>query len=253
MAVGLQTAEGEALAEPLHTEPATHSVLASLREMIVTGQIAANAPLRAEGLAAQLGVSRTPIRNALAVLSAEGLVNYGVNRGYTARAVSIDDVLDSIEVRASLEAMAARLFVERGGEPQVLDAMRRAVASARMIVDRGDWSEEIEAEWYHLNWVFHRSIHHGCHNSVLRAAIRMTLIYPIFGDALRLCPSIAANVPARLRQIPTATPPHIAASQADHERLLTAIESGDSGEAERLMSGHVLATKQRLNDAVTRS
>ena len=66
-------------------------------------------------------------------------------------------------------------------------------------------------------------------------------------------PSIAANVPPRLRQIPTATPPHIARSQADHERLLAAIESGDSGEAERLMSGHVLATKQRLNDAVIRS
>ena len=131
--------------------------------------------------------------------------------------------------------------------------MRRAVASARAIVDQGDWSEQIEAEWYHLNWVFHRAIHHACNNSVLRAAIRMTLIYPIFGDALRLCPSIAANVPPHLRQIPTATPPHIVRSQADHERLLTAIEGGDSGEAERLMSGHVLATKQRLNDAVIRS
>ena len=106
--------EVEALADPQNTEPATHTVLSRLREMIVTGQIAPGTRLRAEGLATQLEVSRTPVRSALAVLSAEGLVLYSMNRGYTVRAVTLGDIFDSIDVRASLEGLACRLSVDRG-------------------------------------------------------------------------------------------------------------------------------------------
>jgi GntR family transcriptional regulator of vanillate catabolism len=100
--------------EPQRTEPTTHTVLTRLREMIVTGEVEPGTPLRAEALAKQLGVSRTPVRSALAVLSAEGLVSYSVNRGYTVGAVSIAEIFDAIEVRASLEALACRLAVEQG-------------------------------------------------------------------------------------------------------------------------------------------
>jgi hypothetical protein len=54
---------------------------------IVTGKVAPDTRLRAEALAEQLEVSRTPVRSALALLSAEGLVSYSVNRGYTVRAI----------------------------------------------------------------------------------------------------------------------------------------------------------------------
>jgi len=54
-------------------EPSTHTVLTRLRERIVTGEIPPDTRLRAEGLAAEMNVSRTPIRSALAVLSAEAM------------------------------------------------------------------------------------------------------------------------------------------------------------------------------------
>ncbi len=244
------TEREDALAEPQQTEPATHSVLMELREMIVTGRIAPDTKLRAEALATLLDVSRTPIRSALAVLSAEGLVNYSVNRGYTVRTVTVRDVFDSIEVRASLEGIAARTAADLGWEAQTLSQLTDLVSQGRAILSRGEWSETIEREWYQLNWLFHRGIMVASRNEVLRNATRMTLIYPVLGDVARLCPTIAACVPPRHRQMPATPPAHVLESQDEHESLLDAFRREDSEAAQRLMTEHVLATKHRLHAIV---
>lgn len=245
-----ETEREEVLAEPQQTEPATHSVLMQLREMIVTGKIAPDTKLRAEALAALLDVSRTPIRSALAVLSAEGLVNYSMNRGYTVRTMSIGDVYDSIQVRSALEGMAARAAVNLGWEPEALRRSAAMVEQGRVIVDRGEWSERIEYEWYELNRQFHRSILVASRNEVLRNAVRMTLIYPILGDAARLCPAIAACVPPRYRQLSASVPGHVVESQAAHEALVDAFRREDGDAAQCLMTEHVLATRHRLHSVV---
>ncbi|MGQ3048538.1 MAG: GntR family transcriptional regulator [Niveispirillum sp.] len=244
------TEREDALAEPQQTEPATHSVLMELREMIVTGRIAPDTKLRAEALATLLDVSRTPIRSALAVLSAEGLVNYSVNRGYTVRTVTVRDVFDSIEVRASLEGIAARTAADLGWEAQTLSQLTDLVSQGRAILSRGEWSETIEREWYQLNWLFHRGIMLASRNEVLRNATRMTLIYPVLGDVARLCPTIAACVPPRHRQMPATPPAHVLESQEEHEALLNAFQREDSQAAQRLMTEHVLATRHRLHAIV---
>lgn len=230
-----------------HTEPATHTVLTSLRERIVTGEIAPDTRLRAEGLAAEMNVSRTPIRSALAVLSAEGLVSYSVNRGYTVRTMSLGDIFDAIEARGALESLAARASVDLGWAPEALERLEGLARAGREIVEAGQWSEAIELKWYTINRQFHAQILHAAQNTALRNAIRMTLVYPLFGDAARLCPTVSACVPPRLRQVPATPPDHIRQSQDDHEKILAAIKAEDSIEAGRLMSDHVLATRTRLH------
>ncbi|AVQ04482.1 GntR family transcriptional regulator [Caulobacter segnis] len=248
-----QEAEGSApLADPPQVEPTTNTVLMRLREMIVTGQIPPETRLRAEGLATELAVSRTPIRSALAVLSAEGLVDYSVNRGYTVRAVTISDIFDAIEVRARLEGQAARLSIELGWEPGALDQLAKLARRGRAILEQGDWSEAAEVEWYRLNHAFHRAIQYASENTVLRNAIKMTLIYPVLGDPARLCPSVAAAVPLRFRQLSATPPAHLLASQADHERIIDAFRRDDAALAEMIMTEHVLATKRRLHAIATR-
>jgi GntR family transcriptional regulator, vanillate catabolism transcriptional regulator len=246
------TGMAEGLGEPPQTEPATHTVLTQLRERIVTGQFAPDSKLRAEALAADMNVSRTPVRSALAVLSAEGLVSYGMNRGYTVRAMGIGDVFDAIDVRAALEGLAARLSVEVGWAEDALSELEALARSGRAIVDGNTWSEAIELDWYRINRLFHMAIHRASQNTVLRNAIRMTLIYPLFGDPARLCPSVAAHVPPRLRQVPDTTPEFIQRSQAQHEQIAAAIRDEDAEAAGRLMSAHVLATKTRLHAIATR-
>lgn len=246
-----QQGEDEVFTDPQSAEPATHTVLTRLREMIVTGQIEPGTRLRAEGLAARLSVSRTPIRSALAVLAAEGLVVYSMNRGYTVRAVTLADILDSIDVRAAIEGLACRLSVEHGWTEEELERLTEVVRQGRAIVDRGDWSAQLEHDWYQANWTFHRMIHHATRNHVLRHAMRMTILYPVFGDAVRVSPVVAAHVPPRARQVPATTPSHIVQSQGDHETLLDLIAGGDGEGAQALMSQHVLRTGARIRAVAT--
>lgn len=239
------------LNDPPSTEPATHTVLSTLREKILTGEIAPGARLRAEALATEMNVSRTPIRSALAVLSAEGIVQYTVNRGYTVRSVTIGDILAAVEVRAALEGTAARMSVDHGWAAGDLARLKDCAVKGREIVDRGDWSEEIELQWYELNWIFHRTINIAARNPILRTAMRMTILSPVLGDVIHTSPVVAAHVPQRLRQIPATTPEHIRKSQGEHEAILAAILADDAAAAERLMTAHVLATKARVHALAT--
>lgn len=233
-------------------EPATVTVLTRVRELIVTGEMPPGSRLAAETIARELGVSRTPVRSAFAVLSAEGLVSYEVNRGYTVREITIRDVLDAIEVRAVLEGRGCGLSVDYGWNPESMATLREVVAAGREIVDAGVWSEDVERNWYALNRNFHQQVIHASRNAALRNAARMTLIYPLFGDAGRLSPAVSAFVPPRHRDIPETPPDHIVDSQADHERILQAIEAEDAAEAQALMLEHVLKSKSRLETAASR-
>jgi GntR family transcriptional regulator, vanillate catabolism transcriptional regulator len=228
-------------------EPATQTVLTRLREMIVTGEIVPGARLRAEALAVRLAVSRTPIRIALAVLATEGLVSYSVNRGYTAEILSIREILDALEVRAMLEGQAARLSVDYGWHPDDIAILMEAVHAGRVIVDAAKWSEAIEYAWYSANREFHRIVARASNNRVLRNAIRISIIYPIFGDVGRLSPAVAPHVPQRLRRVSETVPDHIIESQNDHEAIVSAIQADNAIEADRLMTAHGLKSRERLN------
>lgn len=232
--------------------PYTSTVLARVRELIVTGELPLGSHLAAEPIATRLGVSRTPVRNALSVLLAEGLVEHSVNRGFSVREISIRDVLGAIDLRAVIEARGCGLSVEYGWGPEETATLDARIAAGREIVDRGEWSAEIEHDWYEINRDIHAYIMRMAHNLTIRSTVRMTLIYPIFGDAARLCPAVAQHVPQRHRQIAGVVPDHVAVSQADHEAIADAIRADDAEQAERLMHAHVIAVKNRLTILATR-
>lgn len=233
-------------------EPATQTVLTTVRELIVTGKVAPGMRLTAEAIAQDLGVSRTPVRSALAVLLAEGLVSYGVNRGYTVRNIALQDILDAIEARAVLESRACGLSVDYGWTDEELARLRGTVEAGAAIVEDGEWSEAVERDWYKLNRDFHSMIIRASRNATIRNAVRVSLIYPVFGDIARICPAAAARVPPRHRGVPATPPEHIRISQRDHEAILAAIAAEAAEVAEKAMLDHVLASKHRLATIATR-
>lgn len=239
------------LSDPQSAEPATHTVLVKIREMVVSGEIKPGARLRAEALATQLDVSRTPIRSALAVLSAEGLISYSMNKGYTVRSVTLRDVLDSIEVRATLEGLACKASVDYGWSEEALARLGDGVRDGRAVLAPEGWSEERERAWYDINWTFHRSIAMAASNAVVRNALRMTLIYPVFGDVIRVAPSVEPMVPPKNRQLARSAPPHLLQSQLDHEAILEALIQGEGDEAQTLMTRHVLRSRARILENAT--
>lgn len=107
---------------------AQEAVLAELRRMLVTGELAPGTPIRQEALAERLGVSRVPLREALKVLEGEGQVGYAAHRGYVVAELSVDDLVEVYRMRELLEAEAIRAAVLHVTDDLVA-AMRAAAAS----------------------------------------------------------------------------------------------------------------------------
>ena len=85
----------------------SEQVFEIIRERIVSGKVAKDAPIRQDALATELGVSKIPVREALARLEQEGLLTSHANRGYSVRAMSADEAVEIFELRLAIEPMAA--------------------------------------------------------------------------------------------------------------------------------------------------
>src|SRR5262245_36169077 len=112
------------------------NVALRLREMILRGDLAPGERLAEIALAERLGVSRTPIRQALPALAREGLLSAAGRRGYVVRSFSPEEVLDAIETRGVLEGLAARRVAERGTSPELIQSLKGCLAEGDAILAR---------------------------------------------------------------------------------------------------------------------
>ena len=137
-----------------------------LRQLIVEGAIAPGAKLNERELAEQLQVSRTPLREAIKMLAAEGLVELLPNRGAVAAQLSAQDVADTFEVIAGLEEQSGALAAERiaDGELAEIRALHYEMLAA---YTRRDLST-----YYRLNAQIHDLINAAARNPVLTRTYR---------------------------------------------------------------------------------
>jgi DNA-binding GntR family transcriptional regulator len=122
---------------------AQHAV-EGLRRALTSGELAPGDKIRQEEIAATLGISLSPVREALAVLEQEGQVTYLPRRGYYVTELDMDDLREIYELRALLEERAARRALPLLDE----DALERVAIAARdcvEAVDGGDVAAELEA------------------------------------------------------------------------------------------------------------
>lgn len=175
-------------------------------------------------LAADLGMSRAPIREALAQLNKEGLVIEHAHQGTFVTTMSAKDVVDFYNVRLGLETTALRLFMHRGCATDPLRAKIAAMASA---AERDDIDGVVRSELE-----FHRLICAGAGNDLL-----MRLFEEQEGRLMLVIALDDASF-ERLHDV-----------AAEHEPVLSSIESGNVSEAVTLMEEHVLST---VNDLIRR-
>jgi GntR family transcriptional regulator of vanillate catabolism len=125
-----------------------------LRESILAGDLPAGARLLEVPLAERLAISRTPIRDALARLAEEGLLDRVRGGGFVVRTFSLGDVFDAIELRGVLEGTAARLAAERGAQPARLNVLAGVVVALDSALSSrgGEFDMELYTE---LNERFH--------------------------------------------------------------------------------------------------
>jgi DNA-binding GntR family transcriptional regulator len=140
----------------LHTQAALR-----LRQMLVENRVAPGAKLNERALSEELKVSRTPLREAIKMLAAEGLVELLPNRGAIALALSEADVLNTFEVMAGLEAQSGELAAQRitGAELAEVKAMHFEMLAA--------YTRRDLPNYYRLNAAIHNAINAAAKNPVL--------------------------------------------------------------------------------------
>lgn len=134
-----------------------------LRQMLVEGRIAPGAKLNERELCEALDVSRTPLREAIKMLAAEGLVELLPNRGAIAVSLGEDDIRHTFEVMAGLESLSGELAAQRITDQELAEirAMHFEMLAA--------WTRRDLSNYYRLNALIHRAINAAAKNPVLCA------------------------------------------------------------------------------------
>ena len=134
-----------------------------LRELLVEGAIAPGAKLNERELSERLNVSRTPLREAIKMLAAEGLVELLPNRGAVAVSLSEQDVRDTFEVMAGLEGMSGELAAQR-----ITDAELTEIKALHFEMLAAHARRDLSL-YYRLNAQIHKAINLAANNPVLQA------------------------------------------------------------------------------------
>ncbi|MGQ4274011.1 GntR family transcriptional regulator [Terrihabitans sp. B22-R8] len=199
----------------------------ALSDRIVHGILRPGEPLDETGLAAEFGVSRTPIREALRQLETIGLALSRPHRGTIVTNISEDELHDIFRVMGELEALCARLCAEAMTEEE-RDAFSRLHAGADECVARGD----VDSFRAH-NERFHDALYAGSHNVFLEDLTRSV--------RRRLAPFRRMQFEAVRR---------IESSQREHGLVVAAIVEGNGPEAADAMLAH-LSIVERMVDKVS--
>lgn len=214
------------------------SILLKLRELIMNGELGAGQRVAELPVAERLGVSRTPVRQALAVLAKEGLLVESASRGYVVRAFTLKHILDAIQLRGVLEGMAARLVAETGMTRAVARRMEAYVEEGEAIIRSGRPIDD--GAWSELNGRFHGTLMLAADNEALANALSLNDKVPFAAaPALLGRETRDAALLERHSEI-------IVQAQSHHRAVVDALQQRQGARAEALMREHALIAWQNL-------
>ncbi len=199
-----------------------------LERRIVSGEMAAGAKLNEVEVAAALGVSRGPVREAFSALSQAGLVRVEKNRGVFVRQVSLEEANEFYEVRAALEGLIGKLAARRISIDEI-EQLRTLVRRMHQ-TQKGRRADE----YFALNVEFHDLLARAARNNALLAHYR--------GVVNQLDLYRRASITRGQENIPLST--------QEHEAIVEAVAARDETRAEALLTEHVLVSRTRLHAAL---
>ena len=211
-----------------------------LREMILAGELPAGARIAELTIVERLGVSRTPIRSALMRLEQEGLLESLPNGGYAVRTFSERDVSDAIELRGTVEGLAARLAAERGVPPDSVREARACLQQIDEVLSRPALDDEAFLRYVTLNQQFHNLLSVMAGSGVIVRELERVVRLP-FASPSGFVVAQADSPQARDMLI---------VAQDQHRQVLDAIERREGSRAEAIMREHSRIAQRNLRDAM---
>lgn len=210
------------------TNRSLHDQVASrVRDLIIEGTLEPGSRIDEAHLIEELGVSRTPFREALRTLAAEGLVIVRPSKGSIVRKLTPEDVFSMLEVLGHLERLAGELACERATDAEVADliALHERMMACYRTRER--------MPYYKMNQEFHARLAELSKNETLR--------------------EMQANIQARLkriRYIGNQKPDSWAGAVADHEDMVRALKDRDGRRLGEAMASHLKKTWERVKDSL---
>ena len=193
-----------------------------IREAIVDGRIGPGQRLKEEELARELGISRTPVREALLILQAEGLVDAAPNRGAVVRSHDAADLEDLYQLRALLEGYAARRAATRVNEVDL--------AGLWSSCERFDHLADADVrELVRENLLFHNVILDACGSARVAHFVRKVIELPLVYKSYIWYSPDQRRISAHY-----------------HRQIVRALEAGDGERAELIMKEHVFEARDLL-------
>lgn len=200
----------------------------ALRALVLRGAFALDVKLPEARVAEMIGVSRTPARLAMAALERDGLLVRLPRRGFRVRSFSIDEVVEAIEVRGELEAVAARVVAERGLPQAASAVMEDGIRLAATMLKAPAFDAQWRRAWCTMNDSFHTALVDASGMRPLGAAYRQVNRVPLASPRDTI---FTVSEPDLLRH-------QLTVAHEDHERILGALRHGHSGRAAGLVREH---------------
>ncbi|WP_372741697.1 GntR family transcriptional regulator [Neptunomonas sp.] len=190
-----------------------------LLSAILSGELKPGSRIREVELAEWLKISRTPVREAVRRLESEGLICTAGHQGMAIAELDYQAVMELYQMREVLEATAASLAAKHASEPEIY--------SLREIFNQEKQQHNNSAAQAEINRAFHNAIYHAAHNRYLLKSLNS------LRDAMALLGSTTYALPSRSE-----------AALVEHQRIIEAIEKGDSAAAEQAARDHIRAAQQ---------
>ena len=222
-------ADTDASADAVRIErPTLHNVVVTrIRDMIIEGMIPVGMRIHEGQLCQQLGISRTPLREALKVLASEGLVELVPSRGAMVRRLTKKDARDMLDVLSHLEAMAGPLTCQNATDEEI-----RAVRSLHdQMLEFYKTRERLP--YFKLNQQIH------------------SLLISLAGnESLCLVHDILQTRMKRIRFIGDQKEESLLAAVRDHEEMMAALEARDGARLSAALVSHLQGTWERIKNAI---
>ncbi|HUW64970.1 MAG TPA: GntR family transcriptional regulator [Spirochaetia bacterium] len=212
--------------EPIQLDnykPLREIVFESLREAIIGGRLKPGERLMEAQLAEELGVSRTPVREAIRKLELEGFVAMLPRKGAYVSGISLKDIVDVFEIRAALEALAAGLAAERITEEE-LDQMERYLLKASEASDEDNLSAFVA-----VDTGFHELIYKASRNQ------RLFQIVTLLQEQVQRFRTVSLSQPGRFKD-----------AIEEHRQIIEAISERNVELAQSLAKEHIENAEQSM-------
>ncbi len=220
----------ETLSKRSHKRPtlAVHLV-EQLRQLIFDGELAPGSRLQEAELSQRFGVSRTPLREALKLLTAEGLITFQPNRGATVTQLSLDELAETFPVMGVLEALA--------GELAASHASKADLAELRLLHDEivRHYERQDLKDYFSANQRFHERLVDAAHNETLASHYHQ----------------LAGRV-RRARYRANLSRERWAQSVDEHCQIIAALEARDGDTLARVLRAHIDHKFETVRDAMQR-